>query len=634
VKSPKLIALSGPAAGSVFELEADVTTVGREPDCDIVLEAQYVSRLHCQFEKVDDGFRVVDKGSHNGTAVNDVPVTERTLASGDRISLGGASFLFTDPSAEPVTPELELEDAPLTGKTVQLEARDAVYLEPKRLQGVALASRETQKALAAILEMIGLLHSADENNGEALPDKILNQFVAVVPADRSAILIGDSTESLDVLTMRPTPFAVSRTVLNKVLGEKTGLVSNDVATDSESGKSLLASKVRALACIPLIVNNGEDRGEIMGAIYLDTQDPKISFPDDRIELLMGLASVAATALEKARQLGRLRDENRRLSEEFDLVHEMVGESPLLMKAQKILARAAPTDATVLIEGESGTGKELAARAIHFSSERRDGPLVKIDCTGLNENLLASELFGHEKGAFTGAIQQKKGKLELADGGTVFLDEIGELPLLLQSQLLRVLQDREFERVGGTRPIAVDIRLVAATNKNLEEEVEHGRFREDLFYRLNVVKLSLPPLRERAGDVELLTHYFVPEFSKRVKRPVSGVSNEALAILKRHDWPGNIRELANTIERAVVLGSTELIIPEDLPEMLVEAKRPGGAAPTSYHDAVAEKKKELILDAVSRAGGNITEAGKLLGLHPNYLHRLISNLELRDRIKSN
>ena len=604
MKSPKLIALSGPAAGSVFELEADVTTVGREPDNDIVLEAQYVSRHHCQFEKIDDGFRVVDKGSHNGTAVNDVPVTERTLSAGDRISLGGASFLFTDPSAEPAEPALELEDTPLpTGATVQLKARDAVYLEPERLQTAALESQETQKALSAMLEMIelGVLSASDKNVGEALPDKILNQFVAIVPADRSAVLMGDSPESLEVLTMRPTPFAVSRTVLGKVLVEKTALVSNDVATDSGSGKSLLASKVRALACFPLLIHGGHDGHDghdgdnrVIGAIYLDTQDPKTSFPDDQIELLMGLASVAATTLEKARQLGRLRDENRRRSEEFDLVHEMVGESPLLMKAQKILARAAPTESTVLIEGESGTGKELAARAIHFNSERRDGPLVKVDCTGLNENLLASELFGHEKGAFTGAIQQKKGKLEVADGGTVFLDEIGELPLPLQSHLLRVLQDREFERIGGTRPIAVDIRLVAATNKNLEEEVKQGKFREDLFYRLNVVKLSLPPLRERAGDVELLTQYFVPEFRKRVKRPVSGISQEALAILKRHDWPGNIRELANTIERAVVLGSTELIIPEDLPEMLIEARRPSrasGAAPTSYHDAVAREEKK-------------------------------------------
>ena len=232
---------------------------------------------------------------------------------------------------------------------------------------------------------------------------------------------------------------------------------------------------------------------------------------------------------------------------------------------------------------SRTGKELAARAIHFSSNRRDRMFVKIDCTGLTENLLASELFGHEKGAFTGAVQQKKGKLEIADGGTAFFDEIGELPLALQSQLLRVLQDREFERVGGTRTLAVDIRLVAATNRDLAEEVKKGNFREDLFYRLNVVALELPPLRERPSDVELLARYFVAEFSKKVKRPVVGISEPALGILKRYDWPGNIRELSNAVERAVVLGTTELILPEDLPEMLVESKREGGPAPTSFHE---------------------------------------------------
>lgn len=628
--TPKLIALSGPTAGSVFDLAGEVTTLGREPDRDIVIEAQYVSRNHCRFEKIEGGFRVIDQGSHNGTSVNGVPVTERALASGDRISIGGASFLYTDPSSEPPTPELELDDSPLPmGATVQLQSKDALYLQRDRLGATTIEGREAKKALSAILGLVELLGSSSDT---ALADEVLNPFVAIVPAERSAVLMGASAESLDVVTMRPTPFPVSRTVLDKVLGEKTALVSNDVAGDANSGKSLLAANVRAIAGLPLLVDE-----RVVGAIYLDTQDPKVSFPDDQLDLLMGLASVAATILEKARQLGRLRDENRRLSEEFDLVHEMVGESPLLVKAQKTLARVAPTDSTVLIGGESGTGKELAARAIHFSSQRRGGPLVKVDCTGLNENLLASELFGHEKGAFTGAIQQKKGKLELADGGTVFLDEIGELPLLLQSQLLRVLQDREFERVGGTRPISVDIRLVAATNRDLAEEVKAGNFREDLFYRLNVVTLELPPLRERPGDIELLTRYFVSEASKRVKRSVSGVSSEALAILKRHDWPGNIRELSNTIERAVVLGDTELIIPEDLPEMLVEAKRArsGAASSTmSYHDAVAETKKQLILDAVSRAGGNITEAGKLLGLHPNYLHRLISNLDLRDEIKNN
>jgi Nif-specific regulatory protein len=627
MNSPKLIALSGPAAGSVFDLDADVITIGREPDNDIVLEAQYISRRHCTLERTDGEFRIVDQQSHNGTVVNGVPVTERTLVAGDRISLGGSSLVFTDPSAEPASDgALELDDAPFpAGATVELRTKDALYLQPGRLETAAVDDKQARQTLAAMLELVALFGAADD---DALPDKILNQFVSIVPADRSAVLIGDTVEELAAVTMRPTPFAVSRTVLAKVIGERTALVSNDVAGGAVSGKSLVAQRVRALASFPLVVDE-----RVIGVIYLDSQDPKASFPDDSIELLMGLTGVAAATLEKARQLGRLRDEKRRLSEEFDLVHEMVGESPLLAKAQEVLAKAAPTDATVLIEGESGTGKELAARAIHYNSARRDGPLVKVDCTGLNENLLASELFGHEKGAFTGAIQQKKGKLEIANTGTVFLDEIGELPLPLQSQFLRVLQDREFERVGGTRPISVDIRVVAATNRDLEAEVREGRFREDLFYRLNVVKVSLPPLRERAGDVELLSRYFVSEFSKRVKRPVTGVSPQALAILKRHDWPGNVRELSNTIERAVVLGATELIIPEDLPEMLVEAKRPAASEPATFHDAVAAKKKELILDAVARAGGSITEAGKLLNLHPNYLHRLIKNLGLRDRIKN-
>ena len=626
---PKLIALSGPAAGEVFNLDREVTAVGRDPVNDVVIDAQYVSRRHCRFENVDEGFRVVDLDSHNGTAVNGVPVKERALHVGDRISLGGTSFVFADPDAGVDPGEhdiaLELDDAPLpTRATVELHSADALYLKPDALRKAELESTEARKALAALLELTALLGSTDD---DGLPDRVLDPFVALLPARRSAVLMGSDPESLDVLTMRPTPFAISRTVLGKVLGERTAILSNDLSEEKASAKSLLKSSVRSLASFPLTL--GE---RVVGAIYLDSSDPEASFPEELLDLMMGLSGVAAAVLDKARQLGRLRAENRRLVEELALVHDMVGESPRLEDAQKIIARVAPTDSTVLIQGESGTGKELAARAIHFNSDRNNGPLVKVDCTGLNENLLASELFGHEKGAFTGAIQQKKGKLELANGGTVFLDEIGELPMALQAQLLRVLQDREFERVGGLRPIPVDIRLVAATHRDLAEEVKNGNFREDLFYRVNVVKLELPPLRERAGDVELLARYFVSEFSKKVKRPVAGISERALAVLKRYDWPGNVRELSNTIERAVVLGTTELILPEDLPEMLVESKGGGGATPTSFHEAVAEKKKELILDAVSRASGNITEAGKLLGLHPNYLHRLIKNLALRDQIR--
>ncbi len=615
----KLIAMEGPLAGDTFALDREITTLGREPDNDIVIDAQWVSRRHCEIRKVGDEFEVADRESHNGTLVNGVPVKERILRGGDRVALGGASFLFLDRESD-ASSSLELYDAPLRKReTVELRSDEALYLHPERIESPSLST------VLSFIQAVG--GTADE----ALVEKVLDRFLEVVPAERGAIVVGSSPEELEPLVSRggrgtEARFPLSRTVLAKVFAEKSSVLSNHVGSDL-SGKSLADSSVTNLVCLPLLTE-----GRIIGAIYLDRSTPGAEFPPNLLELLMGLASIAAGAIERSRQLGRLRALNRRVQEELHLVHEMVGESPKLKEAQRILARAALTESTVLIEGESGTGKELAARAIHFNSPRRDGPLVKVDCTGLNENLLASELFGHERGAFTGAIQQKKGKLEIAHGGTVFLDEIGELPLPLQAHLLRVLQDREFERVGGTRPIAVDIRLVAATNRDLAQEVKKGSFREDLFYRLNVVRLSLPPLRERPADIELLAQYYASEHGKRVKRRIAGVSKDALAILKRHDWPGNIRELANVIERAIVLGTTELILPEDLPESMLESKSASGAAAGSYHEAVAEKKRALILEAVSRAGGSITEAAKLLGLHPNYLHRLIRNLGLREDLR--
>jgi transcriptional regulator with GAF, ATPase, and Fis domain len=295
-----------------------------------------------------------------------------------------------------------------------------------------------------------------------------------------------------------------------------------------------------------------------------------------------------------------------------------------------------TDTTVLIRGESGTGKELAAQAVHTNSPRRERPFVAINCAALTETLLESELFGHERGAFTGALAQKKGKLEVADGGTLFLDEVGELAPVLQAKLLRVLQEREFERVGGTKTIRVDVRLVAATNRDLEEAVRRGSFRQDLYYRLNVVAFEMPSLRERREDIALLASYFASRYAARFKRKVTGIAPEARELLTSYDWPGNVRELENAIERAVVLGSTERVLPEDLPESIHEAAPASDAtaAPpvTKYHDALREAKKQLLLRALEQSGGSFTEAAHTLGVHPNYLHRLISNLNLRPELK--
>jgi Nif-specific regulatory protein len=280
-----------------------------------------------------------------------------------------------------------------------------------------------------------------------------------------------------------------------------------------------------------------------------------------------------------------------------------------------------------------------ARAIHSNSARADRPFVAINCAAITETLLESELFGHEKGAFTGAIVQKKGKLEAAEGGTVLLDEVGELTPALQAKLLRVLQEREFERVGGTRSIAVDFRLLAATNRDLEQAIASGTFRRDLYYRLNVVSLAVPPLRDRREDIPLLAEYFARRHAGKAKRRLAGLSPDAMGCLMAYEWPGNVRELENAIERAVVLGSTESIVPDDLPEAVIEAVPTAGSAGRAaeggiaqFHEAMRHAKQELIAKAFDAAGGSHSAAARLLGLHPNYLHRLIRNLNLKSRLK--
>src|SRR5438876_1910455 len=311
-------------------------------------------------------------------------------------------------------------------------------------------------------------------------------------------------------------------------------MGNDVLADAQfrPTESLVASQIRSLLCVPLLVF-----GSKLGVIYADTTRPDARLDEHHLHLLTAIASVTAVALEHARYVEWLEGENRRLQEEINIEHDMIGESARIREVYQFINKVAAADANVLIRGESGTGKELVARAIHRNSRRANQPFVAINCAALTETLLESELFGHEKGAFTGAIAQKKGKIEVADGGTVFLDEVGEMAPSMQAKLLRVIQEREFERVGGTRPIKVDIRLIAASNRNLDEAVKTNRFRQELFYRLNVLCVTLPPLRERREDIPLLASYFVQRYSRQANRPVSGISPEAHALLNQYDWPG-------------------------------------------------------------------------------------------------
>jgi transcriptional regulator with GAF, ATPase, and Fis domain len=315
-----------------------------------------------------------------------------------------------------------------------------------------------------------------------------------------------------------------------------------------------------------------------------------------------------------------------------LINTLVGDGPAMRRIYEFLDRVGPCDSTVLIQGESGTGKELAARALHRKSRRSNKPFVAINCAAIPEGLLESELFGHERGAFTGAIGQKKGRLESANGGVVFLDEVGELAPPLQVKLLRVLQEREFERVGGIAPIPLNVRLIAATNKDLAKAVKAGVFREDLYYRLNVVSLTLPALRERREDIPILAHYFVQKFAALDRTAIKEISSGAMEYLSGYDWPGNVRELENAIERALVLSRSDAIEPGDLPECVLAQPALINSKHSKFHSAVQTLKKNLILQAMHESQGNYTHAAKNLGLHANYLHRLIRNLGLRSSVR--
>jgi DNA-binding NtrC family response regulator len=332
-------------------------------------------------------------------------------------------------------------------------------------------------------------------------------------------------------------------------------------------------------------------------------------------------------VKKALEQQRLKQGLQRFTQEVSDRYRLIGgKNPKMRNAIDTAKKAAASRSTVLLLGESGTGKEVFARAIHDWSDRKDEPFIAINCVGLAKDLLESELFGHEKGAFTGAHQLKRGKIELAEGGTVFLDEVGDISPELQTKLLRFLQEREVERVGGTQPIPVDVRVIAATNRDLSSAIKDGRFREDLYYRLNVIPISLPPLRERNEDISVLAQYFLKRFAGETKKNFTGIREAAEAKLIAYDWPGNVRELANVIERAVVLGQGPEISAEDLPAQGNLSQGNNGLS-LSYRDALEAAKREAVKQALAQTNGNRAAAARLLGLHKTHLLNLMKSLRI-------
>ena len=616
---PALIAIDGPLKGVRFPLSAPETHIGRVGSNPIAIHDLSVSRRHCVIQQEGERHTILDLDSHNGTFVNGTPIKQKDLADGDRINIGSSCFLF------------RIEDEPSSG-SVHIE--DGSLLPSSSVMTMISPRAEVSKGNAALFKLSAiadLVRDIYRSQGSAKTDLERNLFKLIfelIPADRGAFFLADAGGEpffalcgFDRKSHQPTAVAVSRGVLDQIVKDRAAMAANQLQYPATHAG---VNPVTAVLAAPLLLS-----GRLIGILYLDTRDDKRNFVEPDLELATAICGISAMAVETARKMESLEVENRRLRSEINVEHSMIGESVKMQNLFRMVGKVAPGTSTVLIRGESGTGKELVARAIHRNSPRANMPFTAINCAALTETLLESEFFGYEKGAFTGAQTQRKGKLEVAEGGTLFLDEIGEMPPALQVKLLRVLQEHEFERVGGTRTVKVNIRLIAATNRNLEAAMQSGSFRNDLFFRLNVVVIEVPPLRDRREDIPLLAAWFSKKFAASAGRTVTGLSPESKAAVVNYDWPGNVRELENAIERAVVLGSTDLILPEDLPEAILESSPSAGDTnPRSFHEAIKASKRRLIQDALEQTGGSFTEAAKLLCVHPNYLHRLVTNLQLR------
>jgi two-component system, NtrC family, response regulator HydG len=543
--------------------------------------------------------------------VNGLPLTTRPLEPRDELRVGDSLFIV---QADDPAPASAIASCPVRRESLRAaHARFQVGFDELLLD--AGGDRETREG-RDLLSLIRLGAALSSIRDLAGIDAALAGFVLdIVPADR-VVLAGGDAGPADVRSAwcsgGPPADAIA--------------IDTDLLEGTVQERAALVFKLgeRDIVVAPMMAF-----GRPTGCIWAEMRGGE-TIDVGHVRLLLVVGALVAVARERVLEAARLQEDNELLQAEINLEHNMVGRSRPMRALFDRIARVARTDSTLLLRGESGTGKELVARAAHRNSARADRAFIAINCAAITESLLESELFGHEKGAFTGAVGLKKGKLELADRGSLFLDEIGELPLLLQAKLLRALQEREFERVGGTRPVRVDFRLIAATNRDLEAAVRAGTFRQDLFYRLNVVTLSLPPLRERKDDLALLAEYFVRKHAPRCGRRVRGIAPAALARLEKHHWPGNVRELENVVEQALALGAGEDILADDLPAGLGDAL----ASPCSsldYHATVEETKRELIVRAFERAGQSHAGAARLLGVHPNYLHRLMRNFNLRSAV---
>ena len=630
---PYLVTRRDDGYGDVIALEVGKRcTMGRANTNRVVLKDELSSREHAEVYFAEERWRLRDLKSLNGTRVNGEAIDEWELVSGDEFQVGRTRFVYVNQIEE-------LPSIPVGGPTdtVSIKKRlsQSRFVTPHPGEAPADDAdkgphRSISRDLLALYR-IGLEMGATSSY-EELADVVLDGLLSAVHAEVGAFLTVKEAREMEVTAVRPveatrrTYSPASEFVTNEVMSSKEAVLAEDVARNRYLSQrdSITSLGATSLICAPVVHN-----GKVLALIHLYCIDPHRSLGNDDLEFTVAVAKHVGIVLTQVQRKDSLSAQNRELRQQLHVESDLIGDSQAIRQIHEQVGRVAPTHATVLVRGESGTGKELVARAIHFSSPRREGPFVCLNCAAITETLLESELFGHERGAFTGATEKKIGKFEAAHQGTIFLDEIGEMSFNTQAKLLRILEGHPFERVGGSTPIRVDVRVVAATNQPLEKAMQEGRFRRDLFYRLQVVEIRIPPLRDRRTDVPMLAEHFLRRFVKETARKFRDFTPAAMDKMTQYHWPGNVRELRNVIERAVALAKGPYLDAADIWLSSLEISGPAPLVSETFEPLpLDEVEKRHILKTLDHTDWNKSQSAAILKIERSTLDRKIKTYGLK------
>jgi len=601
-----LILKEGKATQSMVPLDKETVCLGRSEGNDVVILDGRVSREHARIHVGDDLITLTDLGSSNGTYVNNVQVARQVLMENSEIRLGSTVFLFTDQDNDFPEAAHQAQAHKSAPQSIRYQKEMSTTEIDYSIGNTDKEPREhmVEYRLQLLYRMARSLHSY--LNLPALLQRAVEILCLGVRADNAAVLLmtEDGDGFIPSAQMGPKgtrwPVEPPENILDKLMAGRALISSpEDISKESD-----------CMLWLPLW-----DQRRVSGLIEVARPIGRVHFDAEDLAFASAIAGQTAAGISDARAFRVLRDRHLALLKSMESENPFIARSQAVLEVLRVADRVSRTSSTVLIRGESGTGKEMVAQLIHRLSDRRDGPLICVNCAVLSDALLESELFGHEKGSFTGAVKQRMGRFEMADGGTIFLDEIGEISPETQAKLLRVLQENEFERVGGTRPVRVDVRVIAATNRDLEKAMREGAFRDDLFYRLNVVDIRIPSLRERPEDILPLAEHFLAQLRRKIPSGIRQISKSAEKAIQGHTWPGNCRELRNVIERALVMGDGDTLLLEHLPPEIRHPLPPESVVPQSKEHA----EKMQILEALRLCQWNKMDAAQRLGVSRSTLY---------------